>query len=66
MTGALKGLVGKWRFGAADFVMTQYEPTCTRFAVAVGTDPDRSHRVTPLTWGFATEMRRKSAAGFLR
>ncbi|GHD86930.1 hypothetical protein GCM10010508_16710 [Streptomyces naganishii JCM 4654] len=58
--------MGKWRFGAADFVMTQYEPTRTPFAVAVGTDPEGIHDVMPLTWGFELEMRRKSVAGLLR
>lgn len=43
--------------------MTQYEPTCTPLAVAVDTDPDESNRVTPLTCGFETLVRRNSAAG---
>lgn len=40
--------------GAADLVMTQYEPTCNPLAVAIGTDPDESNDVTPLTCGFET------------
>jgi hypothetical protein len=54
VTGALKGLVGKWRLGAAGFGMTQYDPTCTAFAVAGSTDRDGRHRFMPLTWGFET------------
>jgi hypothetical protein len=34
--------------------MTQYEPTCIPFAVAIGTDPDGNNRFMPLTCGFET------------
>lgn len=31
--------------------MTQYDPTCVLFAVAIGTDPDGGDGFMPLTWG---------------